>query len=310
MLIRDYRDTPEQARGSVLAIGNFDGLHPGHIAVLQEALRQAAQRDAVPAVMSFAPHPRRFFNPSLPPLKLMRLADKMRALQRMGFKHHFLQRFDTGFAGLSADRFGADILAKHLGVRHVVTGEDFTYGAGRSGNAETLRDAGRCYGFGTSAIAPITIDGVVCSSSRIREALAAGDPAQAARLLGHPFALTGHVTHGDKRGRTLGFPTANIPLAGLFLPKFGVYAVEVTRANGRLQQGVANLGVRPTVGGTRPQLEVHLWDETREFYGEKVSVTLHMFLRPEQAFSGLDALKAQIAVDSAQAKTYFSDRKP
>lgn len=307
-IVRDYRLCPAHLRGQVLAIGNFDGLHLGHRAVLREARTHAERLGAGLAVMTFEPHPRRFFTPSLPPLRLLSLSEKLRGLAEAGVATVFAQRFDAHFSQLDAGQFTDAVLAAALGVRHVVTGEEFVFGRGRGGHAATLRAAADTHGFGYSAVPPVLMDGAPCSSTRVREALKDGAMAQAARLLGRAYTVTGRVRHGDKLGRTIGYPTANFALSRRFLPRFGVYAVEVALGS-ETRTGVANLGIRPTVGGTAPQLETHLFNWSRDLYGQRMTVTLHRFLRPEQRFDGLDGLKAQIENDAEAAKHYF-ERHP
>lgn len=288
----------------MLAIGNFDGLHLGHQAVLGQAKAVAEMIGAALGVMSFAPHPRVFFTPDAPALNLMRAGDKLRGLRDRGASAIFLQRFNQAFASLDADAFIQEVLVASIGVRHVVTGEDFAFGRKKSGDAQTLAKAAQADGFSYDALPPVMVEGVPCSSSRIRAHLAAGDPKQAAALLGHPHRISGHVAHGDKRGRTIGFPTANLGMEGVFLPKFGVYAVSA-KVMGRTFNGVANLGIRPTVGGDFPRLEVHLFDFDANIYGQRMEVSLQHFLRGEEKFADFNALKLQIARDAEAATAYF-----
>ena len=322
--MRLYRDTtgvPAEARGAVAAIGNFDGVHLGHRAVIGEAMRLAHAAGRKSAVVTFEPHPRRYFKPDLPPFLLASARMKIVALRDLGVDFCYALRFDRKLAGMTAEAFVAEILVGGLGLDGVVAGYDFVFGKGRAGSPETLvaemARAGR-----TAKILAPALDAVaagragaegdpeafVYSSTGVRDALKAGDPRAAARILGRPFAIDGRVQRGDARGRTIGFPTANIGLDGYLPPALGVYAVRVEGAvPGRRVAGVANLGVRPTVGGDpAPRLEVHLFDFAGDLYGRRLVVSLVEFLRPERKFDGLDALKAQIAIDAQAARALLA----
>ena len=319
---------PPAARGSVVAIGNFDGVHRGHQAVIGEAVKQARQSGAPASVLTFEPHPRRFFRPDTPPFLLTRFRTKARVLAQLGVDHLFVLRFDAALAGRTAEHFVDEVLTAGIGVGHVVVGYDFVFGKGRTGSSAMLqaRLAGR--GIGTTIMQPVGApmsaawgEPLIVSSTGVREALRAGDPRTAEHLLGRPFEIEGSVIRGDARGRTIGFPTANLWLREYQRPALGVYAVKVAIAEPRLasgrtltepaawRDGVANLGLRPTFGGlTEPRLEVHLFDYAGDLYGRRLRVALIEYLRPERKFDGLDALKAQIAQDADEARQVLGER--
>lgn len=299
-LFRDLAALPASAKGAVVAIGNCDGLHLGHQAILKQTLQAAKTLGVAAAVMSFEPHPREFFSPNTPRLRLMRLIDKIRVLREMGFSYLFLPRFNAQLAATSADEFVTQVLVGQLGVRQVVTGENFYFGARRAGDSSFLASMASQHGFIYQPVAPVSDEGGIISSSRIRSLLAEGKVEEAGILLGQPYRISGHVTHGDKRGRQLGFPTANLPIAHYFLPRHGVYKVSV-QVGWENYRGVANIGIRPTFGGKKPQAEIHLFDFSGDIYGKTISVALDSFLRDEQTFSSIDALKKQIAEDCRQA---------
>jgi riboflavin kinase/FMN adenylyltransferase len=298
---------PAAARGAVVAIGNFDGVHLGHRRVIEEA-RDAARRLGVDsAVMTFAPHPRRFFRPDQPPFLLTRLRGKLRRFAEIGVDRVHLLRFDARLAALSPEQFVDRLLVAGLGVRHVCVGYDFVFGRGRAGTAAFLAERLAAAGVGSSIVAPVSSGAgagdEVFSSTAARQALAEGDTARAAGILGRPFEVEGRVAMGDRRGRTIGFPTANVWLRDQVRPRHGVYAVRVGVEGGGVHDGVANLGLRPTFGGDRePRLEVHLFRFAGDLYGRRICVELRAFLREERRFDGLDALKAQIAADAEAAR--------
>jgi len=300
-LTRDLSGLPDTARNAAIALGNFDGLHHGHRAILEETLAQAKSLDTHAAVMTFEPHPREFFNPAAPSLRLMRLAEKIAALRAMGFKHIFMLRFNTALANTGADDFISQQLVQRLAAKAIITGENFRFGSKRSGDHATLTEAGKKHGFLYRAIAPICNDAGVISSSAIRALLAEGKLESIPRFLGAPYAITGRVMHGDKRGRTLGFPTANLSLKDVFLPRLGVYKMRVSVA-GSDYPAIGNIGIRPSVGGTIPRAEIHIFGFDKDIYGQKIRAELHSFLRPEQKFDSLDALKKQIIIDCEQAQ--------
>jgi len=305
-LFRHHTEIPVEARGAVVALGNFDGLHLGHQKVIGEALRLAAELDAPCGVLTFEPHPRAYFQPDKPAFRLTPFRIKLRQLDAIGVDYLYLLSFDRAMAERSPESFIVEVLGQGLEPIHLVVGYDFVFGKGRSGNAAMLGDLGRAAGFAvTSVPAAADAEGVVYSSTKVRERLAAGDPLGAARILGRPWEIEGRVESGDKRGRLLGFPTANVAIGGYLQPALGVYAVKAGIDEGRGTRwldGVANLGRRPTVGGTRVQLETHLFDFAGDLYGSHLRVALIDFIRPERKFDGLEALKAQIAADSAEAR--------
>ena len=301
----DWREVPAAWQGGVVALGNFDGVHRGHQTLIAEAARQAGALGAPLVALTFEPHPRGFFVPDTGPFRLTLARAKRRLLADYGVQAVLAQQFDAGFAALSADAFLEEVLVKGLGTRHVVCGYDFTFGARRGGNVERLRAECAARGVGVTVLEPVMREGEIYSSTRIREALRAGMVKEAAELLGHPWEIEGTVELGDQRGRTLGFPTANVALGEHLRPRFGVYAVRVM-VEGDESHGwrdaVANLGKRPTFGKLQENFEVHLFDFAGDLYGKTLRVALVDFIRPEMKFAGLDALKAQIAADGAAAR--------
>lgn len=299
-----FTSMPDAARGAVAALGNFDGVHLGHQAVIAEAAALARSLGAPPAAAVFTPHPRRVFQPDAEPFRLMTDAQRVRALAAAGaaMVHHI--PFNRALAQMSPERFVGEVLDEGLGLKGVVIGADFCFGRDRAGDARTLQALGAARGLKVAIAAPVSAGGGTgkISSSEVREALRAGAPEQAAALLGRPFAVEGEVRRGDQRGRTLGFPTANLALGDYVRPAFGVYAVTVDLGGGQALPGVANIGRRPTVDGTGVRLEAHLFDVDGDLYGRTISCALVAFLRAEQRFDGLDALKAQIAEDCAAAR--------
>lgn len=296
-------ELPAHLRGGVAALGNFDGFHLGHQAVVGRAVERARAEGRPALVVTFAPHPARLFKPELPPFALTSIAQRLDLFEAFGVDATLVINFDSALAALSGEAFVAEWLAKRLGLAGAVTGEDFTYGKGRSGTTAELALLGRRHGFVAEAIAPVgDADGEIISSSRIREELKAGDPETATRLLTRPFAIQGSVEHGAKLGRTLDFPTANIALGDYLRPAYGVYAVRVALPDGRRFDGVANLGIRPMFEPPKELLEVYLFDFVGDLYGQQLSVELHHFLRPEWKLDGLEALKAQIARDCDTAR--------
>ncbi|MBX9576056.1 MAG: bifunctional riboflavin kinase/FAD synthetase [Caulobacteraceae bacterium] len=302
-IVRAWRDLPAELKGAAVALGAFDGVHRGHQAVIGRA-REAAEAMGAPlAVVSFDPHPRRWFQPDAAPFRLMSADQMTRALGDLGVETLYLLPFDAEMAAMSHERFAEEVLAEGLGIRHAAVGFDFTFGKGRTGSPEALRTLGERLGFTVSTVDRIDDAGrLKLSSSAVREALNAGDMARAAAILGRPFAIEGQVIHGDKRGRTIGVPTANVLLGDYMRPAFGVYATRTRLADGRVVDGVANLGLRPMWRLEEPLLEVWLFDFDGDLYGRTVETELVAFLRPEMRFDGLDALKAQIDADAAAAR--------
>jgi len=303
-----WEETPAAAKGGAMALGNFDGVHKGHQALLAETAGYAKALGAPLVALTFEPHPRRFFVPDTGPFRLTLPPAKRRLLAEYGVEAVLEQRFDAAFAALTADAFVDDVLLKGLGARHVVCGYDFTFGARRSGNVEMLRAEGAKKGFGVTVLDPVMREGEIYSSTRIREALRAGWASEAAELLGHAWEIEGVVEQGDKRGRTIGFPTANVGLGEHLRPRFGVYAVRAL-IDDTWRDAVANLGKRPTVGKLQENFEVHLFDFGGDLYGKTLRVALVDFIRPEMKFAGLDQLKAQIAADGEAARKILAGEK-
>mgnify|MGYP002777013180 CR=1 FL=1 len=297
---RQYLGLPPEARGASVAMGNFDGVHLGHRSVIDLARGRGPL-----GVVTFEPHPREWFAPDAPPFRLMNAESRANRLARLGVRHLYELPFDAGLAGLTPRDFAARVLAEGLGVRHVVVGADFRFGKGRAGTTRDLAALGEALGFGVTVAPLIRHDGAEVSSTAIRRALTEGRPREAARMLGHWHRIEGPVVHGDKRGRTLGYPTANMDLGRLHPPRHGVYAVQVDVLTGRHRGrhgGAASLGVRPTFGVNRPNLETFLFDFAGDLYDEHLSVAFVEFLRPEMRFDGLPALVAQMDADCARAR--------
>ncbi|URD59745.1 bifunctional riboflavin kinase/FAD synthetase [Sphingomonas sp. KRR8] len=292
---------PDRFRGSVVALGNFDGFHLGHQAVVGRAVARAAHEGRPALVATFDPHPVRFFKPDLPPFRLTSLDQRERLFGQAGADATLVFNFDADLAATSAGEF-VHLLAEEIGAAAVVTGEDFTFGARRGGNVHVLRELGQACGMIAETVAAVVSEGEPVSSSRIRDALAAGDPGTATHLLTRPFAIQGTVQHGDKRGRELGYPTANLVLGDYQRPAYGIYAVRVTLPDGREQAGVANVGIRPTFEPPTELLEAFLFDFSGDLYGHTVEVALHHFIRPERKFSDMDSLAEQMRADEAEAR--------
>lgn len=302
---------PAAAPGAVVALGNFDGVHLGHQAVLARAARIAEDRGAPLGVLTFEPHPRTLFKPDSPPFRLTPMRSKARLLDALGVDEMVVLRFDRALSEMSAERFVATVLVDGLRLSHAVVGHDFHFGHGRRGTPALLADAGPASGFGVTVVDPVLApDGEVYASTRIRRFLADGAPEAASRLLGRPWEIEGRVRHGDRRGRLLGFPTANVELGEALRPRLGVYAVRAGLAGPegwRWRDGVANIGSRPTVDGSGVRLEAHLFGFDGDLYGRTLRVALVAFLRGERRFDGLDALKAQIAEDGARARKALAE---
>jgi len=305
-ILRQAAVAPAHLRGGALALGNFDGVHRGHQAVIGAAVAHARAAGQPALVATFDPHPSLFFRPETEPFALTGMAQKLEHFEALGVDAAVVIPFDAAVAGLLADDFADRWLVNRLGVSHVVTGTDFTFGKGRSGSATTLTALGATRTFTTHAVAPVAVGGMQVSSTRIREALVAGDMATAAMLLTRPFAIRGSVEHGDKRGRTIGVPTANMALGDYLRPRYGVYAVRVRLPDGECVHGVANLGVRPMFTPPKLLLESWLLDWSGDLYGQVLDVELIRHLRDEQTLDGLDALMAQIGRDAEQAKAVLA----
>lgn len=298
----DWTGLPASARGASIAMGNFDGVHRGHRAVI-DAARAAA--DAPLGVLTFEPHPREFFAPDSPAFRLMNAEARANRLARLGVEQLYELPFNAVLAGLTPEAFAREVLCDGLGAAHVTVGADFCFGKDRKGTAETLEALGRQMGFGVTILPLVAQDGHEFSSTAVRQALAEGRTRDAERMLGHWHRIEGEVVHGEKRGRELGWPTANMRMDGLHLPRLGVYAVLVDVLTGPDKvscQGVASLGVRPMFGENAPNLEVHLFDFSGDLYGKHLSVALVEFLRDEAKFDSLQALIDQIAADAEDAR--------
>ena len=304
-IVRDYQYTTAEDRGAAAAIGNFDGVHLGHQAVIRLAQEAAGRLNVPSGILTFEPHPREFFAPDAPPFRLMNAVAKAHRLETLGIERLYELSFNVPLSGLTPEEFARDVLHTGLGLAHVVVGEDFCFGKGRAGTARDLIRFGQDFGFGVTISPLLETGGIEVSSTRIREALSDGRPEDAARMLGHLHRIEGAVVRGDQRGRDLGYPTANMSIDGLHPPKFGVYAVRVRVLDGAQAgdyDGVASLGVRPMFGENRPNLETFLFDFSGDLYGMNLSIALVAYLRPEAKFDSLDALITQMDRDSAQAR--------
>jgi riboflavin kinase/FMN adenylyltransferase len=303
-LIEDWRGVAEGLKGAAVAIGAFDGVHLGHRVVIGAA-GQAAQRLRAPlGVITFSPHPRRWFAPDTPPFRLTDDVQQARALETLKVERLYRLPFDQDMAVLSPEAFVREVLVEGLGVRQVSVGFDFTFGRGRAADAQALAMFGVANKFEVQIVAPQTgPDGVKVSSTGVRSALQAGRPELAAAMLGRPFAVRGEVVHGDHLGRTIGFPTANVAMSDYLRPAYGIYAARTRLADGRRFNAAAYLGRRPTVDGQDERLEVNLFDFDEEIYGQTIETELIAFLRPDHRFNGLDDMTAQIARDVGTARS-------
>jgi len=296
-IIRSVRHMAPLTGGCALTIGNFDGLHRGHRAIVEQLIAQAASLGVPSALMTFEPMPRAFFDPASAPARLSSLREKAVSVQRLGIDLLVCARFDAAFAALSADAFLDQLIREKLNARHILVGEDFRFGKARSGDLDTLRAFAERRNIQIAPLPEVCVDGTRVSSTRIREALADGEVGRATRLLGHAYWVSGRVVAGERLGRTLGFPTANIRLGRKPAPRYGVYAVEVVLGDGSTRAGAASFGVRPTVNGREPLLEVFLLDFEGDLYGQRIDVCFKKFLRGEERFDSLDALTEQMHRD-------------
>ena len=305
-IFRDWRLLPPAARGAAVALGNFDGVHLGHAAVIDVA--RAPGRTL--ACLTFEPHPREFFRPADPPFRLTLPPERAAALGQLGVQRIFELPFDAALSQLPAEAFVRQVLVEGLGVSRVACGPDFVFGHRRGGDVALLRRLAEAHGFELAVAPPaMAADGTPVSSTAVRQALAAGDLARAHALLGRDYVIAGEVVHGDKLGRTLGYPTANIPLGRLQAPRHGIYAVSA-EIDGVRVPGVANVGVRPTVRETPPTLEAFFFDFAADLYGRRLAVRLHAFLRPEKRFPTIAAMVEQIAVDVLDARRLLDVAPP
>lgn len=301
-----HHPVPADLRGGVIALGNFDGVHGGHQAVVGRAVRHARDEGRPAIVATFDPHPVRHFKPDAEPFRLTSLDQRQDYLAALGADAMLVLPFDASLAATSAEDFITQLLLARYGAAGVVTGADFVFGKGRSGDVLTLADHARRHGFFTEMVAPVDDSDEAISSSRIRAALRSGDCATAARLLTRPFTVRGVVQHGDKNGRKLGFPTANVDLGSYIRPLYGIYAVTGRLPDGRILKGAANIGIRPSFDPPKELLEPHFFDFSEDLYGQSIDVEFHHFLRGEAKFDSMDALMAQIAADCDQARTLLA----
>ena len=301
---------PDQFAGGIVALGNFDGFHLGHQAVVGAAVARAHAEGRPALVATFDPHPVRHFRPDAPPFRLTTLDQRERLFAAAGVDAMIVFGFDAALAALTAEAFVAERLVGNLRVGGVVTGQDFTFGRAKSGDTATLHAGGAAAGFSVDTVGPVMLDGITVSSTAIRDALRGGDMRGAARLLTRPFAIEGVVQHGDKVGRTIGYPTANIDMGRYLRPAYGIYAVRGTLADGRVLAGAANLGIRPQFAPPKELLEPYFFDFDGDLYGQTIEVALIEHLRPEARFDGLDALVAQMDADCARAREVLSARHP
>ncbi|MDB5737679.1 MAG: bifunctional riboflavin kinase/FAD synthetase [Sphingomonas bacterium] len=293
---------PAALRGAVVALGNFDGFHVGHQAVVGRALARARAEGRPALVATFDPHPARLFRPDAPPFLLTTVDQRFDLFEAFGMDGALALPFDHALAALGPERFMVEWIEGRLGAGALVTGEDFTFGKDRAGNTGTLARLARARGMHADTIAPVEAEGAIASSTRIRDHLKAGDPVAAARLLTRPYTIEGIVQHGDKLGRTIGYPTANIAIGDYQRPAYGVYAVRGRLADGRVVDGAANLGIRPQFDPPKELLEPYFFDFSGDLYGQRIGIELIAFLRPEAKFDSLDALMAQIEADCVEAR--------
>lgn len=295
------------ATGCALTIGNFDGLHRGHQAIIEQLRSRAAALNLPSALMSFEPMPLEFFNPAAAPARLSSRREKMRAARALGVDLFIWARFDARFASLSPEAFLTRLIEGRLQARHVLVGEDFRFGKARAGDINTLREFAAPRDIEIAPLPEVCVDGARVSSTRVRESLAAGQPQLAARLLGQSYWVSGRVVSGERLGRTLGFPTANIRLARKPAPRYGVYAAWAYMPDGRRRAAAASFGVRPTVNGREPLLEVFILDFEGDLYGQRIDVSFEQFLREEERYDSLDALTAQMHRDVAEVRRHLQE---
>ena len=293
---------PAHLAGGIVALGNFDGFHLGHQAVVGRAVRRARAEGRPALVATFDPHPVRYFKPDAPPFRLTTLDQRQELFAAAGADAMVVFDFNQALAQLTAEQFVTERLIGCLGIGGVVTGEDFTFGKAKAGNAGVLAEFGAALGFSTETVGAVMLDGAIVSSTHIRDALIAGDPREAARLLTRPFAIRGAVQHGDKLGRTIGYPTANVDMGKYLRPAYGIYAARGRLPDGRELSGAANLGIRPTLDPPKELLEPYFFDFAEDLYGQEIEVELVEFLRPEAKFDTLEALTAQMDSDCARAR--------
>lgn len=297
---------PDSLRGAIIALGNFDGFHLGHQAVAGEAIAWARAEGRPAIIATFDPHPVRFFAPDAPPFRLTTLDQRIELFEAAGADAMLVFAFGAELAGTSAEDFVTELLIRRLGAVGVVTGEDFSFGKGRAGNVDLLSRLGEPLGLRARAVGPVSEQGEIVSSSRIRDALRAGDCGTATHLLTRPFAIRGVVEHGAKLGRSIGYPTANLRLGTYLRPAYGIYAVTGHLPGGKVVHGAANLGIRPSFDPPIELLEPYFFDFSGDLYGQEIEVALHHYLRPEAKFDSLDELTAQMEQDCLQARHLLS----
>ncbi len=301
--IRGWRDLGPEDKGACVAFGAFDGVHRGHERVIGAAAEAASHAHAPLGAVSFEPHPWRWFHPEDPPFLLTSPNQQARRFEALGVSRHYVLPFDSHLADLSAEAFVEEVLVAGFGLRHIVVGFDATFGAGRTGDGDLLKDLGHRLGFGVTVVPPMSDHaGLKLSSTAARRALQAGEPEVAADILGRPFAIEGVVERGRQLGRTLGFPTANVALDGYIRPKLGIYATRTRLLDGRVLEGVSNIGVNPTVGEVEARLEVFLFDFDEDLYGQTIETELHHHLRPELKFDKVELMIEQMKADAETAR--------
>jgi riboflavin kinase/FMN adenylyltransferase len=297
---------PDHLRGSIVALGNFDGFHLGHQAVVGRAIARGFHERRPVIVATFDPHPVCFFKPALPPFRLTTLDQREQLFAHAGADAMLVFEFNAALASMDAEEFIADVLAQRIGAAGVVTGDDFTFGKGRTGDVPLLKSLGDKHGVVAEAVTQVLVDGVRVSSGRIREALIAGETGTATQLLSRDYAIEGVVQRGDRRGRELGYATANLTLDDYQRPKYGIYAVRVTLPEARELPGVASLGVRPTFEPPRELLEAHLFGFDGDLYGQKIEVALHAYIREEKRFDDIETLVDQMRADELAARSLLA----
>lgn len=313
-IIRTYLDLPEEDRGAVVALGNFDGVHCGHQVVIGEAIAIAKTLKVSSAAMTFDPHPRRFFQPNTPPFEMTPSVSKSRQLESLGTDIHYAMPFDENFSSLNGKTFIENVLVEGLGVRHILAGYNFVFGKGRKGNVSLLEQCGKEHGFGVTIVSAVQAGGgKAYSSTVIRSHIQAGRPREAAELLGRMWEIEGEVMTGDQRGRQIGFPTANVDPGLHVIPALGVYAVWVGVPKGAdtfWRKAVVNVGRRPTFNGEGVTVEAHLFDFDDDLYGKILRVAFVEFIRPEMKFDGFESIKAQITTDCLKAQETLDAAAP
>jgi len=292
----------DDLKGSIVALGNFDGFHLGHQAAVNRAIQRAFHERRPVIVATFEPHPVRHFRPDVPPFRLTSLDQREHLFAHAGADAMLVFEFGAALASMDAEEFVSNVLGKQIGAAGVVTGDDFSFGKGRRGDAALLKEVGDTYAIAAEAVLQVELNGERISSGRIREELIAGNIGEATHMLSRDYAIEGVVQHGDGRGRDLGYPTANIEMSDYQRPKYGIYAVRVTLDDGSEHPGVASLGVRPMFDPAQELLEAYLFDFDGDLYGRKIEIALHAYLREERKFEGLEALTAQMREDEAAAR--------